>query len=154
MSHIVYLGYRVHLGTDTLCASAFFNSQKKNGRRRIEKTMRKPEGRHRDSNPEPSDHVSSTLTTALSRHDRCRRWRRVCDRSVSPTALAINSRPARGVERAYMAPGSGMSYICISEMGAAIGSRTAPKGGSVPEPPLCILLVYIMRSRVVWNCHP
>ena len=44
-----------------------------------------------------------------------------------------------------MAPGSGMSYICISEMGAAIGSRTAPKGRSVPEPPLCILLVLIVH---------
>ena len=32
--------------------------------------------------------------------------------------------------------------ICISEtmVGGAIGSRTAPRGGSVPEPPLCILL--------------
>ena len=36
-----------------------------------------------------------------------------------------------------MAPGAG---ICTSEMGAAIGSRMAPKGGSVPEPPLPILL--------------
>ena len=26
-------------------------------------------------------------------------------------------------------------------VGAATGSRTAPKGGSVPEPPLCILLL-------------
>ena len=38
-----------------------------------------------------------------------------------------------------MAPGAG---ICISEtmVGAATGSRTAPKGGSAPEPLLCILL--------------
>ena len=63
--------------------------------------MRKPEGRHRDSNPEPSNHVSSALTTALSRHDRFGRLDSdpkysvtFAARSVvSPTALAINSRP-------------------------------------------------------------
>ena len=100
--------------------------------------MRKPEGRHRDSNPEPSNHVSSALTTALSRHDRFRRLDSdpkysvtFAARSVvSPTALAINSRPTQ--ERAYMAPGAG---ICTSEMGAAIGSRTAPKGCAVLAQP-------------------
>ena len=37
--------------------------------------------------------------------------------------------------------GSGAA-VCTSEtmVGAAIGSRTAPKGGSAPEPLLCILL--------------
>ena len=34
------------------------------------------------------------------------------------------------------------AVVCISEtmVGAATGSRTAPKGGSAPEPLLCILL--------------
>ena len=71
-----------------------------------------------------------------------------------------------------MAPGAG---ICTSEMGAAIGSRTAPKGcavlaqpyvlqkqwwgaamgsrtapkgGSAPEPPLPILLLQLVIMRI------
>ena len=121
--------------------------------------MRKTEGRHRDSNPEPSDHVSSTLTIAPPRHDRFGRLDSAPKYSVTlaarmrpPTALAINSRPARGAYAlAILDPLLGCPFlkwgtrlsICISEtmVGAAIGSRTAPKGGSVPEPPLCILLV-------------
>ena len=115
--------------------------------------MRKPEGRHRDSNPEPSNHVSSALTTALSRHDRFGRLDSdpkysvtFAARSVvSPTALAINSRPTQ--ERAYMAPGAG---ICTSEtmVGAATGSRTAPKGGSAPEPPYWPIwvLAYVLQK--------
>ena len=62
--------------------------------------MRKTEGRHRDSNPEPSDHVSSTLTIAPPRHDRFGRLDSAPKYSVTlaarmrpPTALAINSRP-------------------------------------------------------------
>ena len=34
-------------------------------------------------------------------------------------------------------------------VGAATGSRTAPKGGSVPEPPLCILLGGLGLGSVV-----
>ena len=65
--------------------------------------MRKTEGRHRDSNPEPSDHVSSTLIIAPPRHDLFGRLDSAPRHSVTlaarmqpPTALAINSRPARG----------------------------------------------------------
>ena len=54
--------------------------------------MRKPEGRHRDSNPEPSDHVPSTLTTALSRHDPFGRLDSAPKYSVT---LAARMRPQR-----------------------------------------------------------
>ena len=62
--------------------------------------MRKTEGRHRDSNPEPSDHMSSTLTIAPPRHDRFGRLDSAPKYSVTlaarPTALAMNSRPWSG----------------------------------------------------------
>ena len=99
--------------------------------------MRKPEGRHRDSNPEPSNHVSSALTTALSRHDRFGRLDSdpkysvtFAARSVvSPTALAINSRPTQ--ERAYMAPGAGMSYYVFQKQwwGPPQGLERLPRAG-------------------------
>ena len=79
--------------------------------------MRKTEGRHRDSNPEPSDHVPSTLTIAPPKHDRCGRLDSAPKYSVTlaarmrppPSAFLppprvrwlYSSRPVRGVGRAY-----------------------------------------------------
>ena len=51
--------------------------------------------------------------------------------------------PPQELPRAVRFWRSWPAVVCISEtmVGAATGSRTAPKGGSAPEPLLCILLI-------------
>ena len=70
MNRIVCLGYHALALQETASALAHFSIVRRRTGEGGLKTMRKPERRHRDSNPEPSDHMPSTLTTALSRHDR------------------------------------------------------------------------------------
>ena len=78
--------------------------------------MRKPEYRQRGSNPEPSDHVSSTLTTAPPRHDR------YIDRFASAPKYSVTLARMRRNSTSHPPPASHLA-INLFELARSGGGR-------------------------------
>ena len=109
--------------------------------------MRKTEGRHRDSNPEPSDHMSSTLTIAPPRHDRYGRLDSAPKYSVTLARMRHYNRRFSQPRPGRLRCGGRLETGCSgyqervapeSVVGAVLGPVAGPQGRRInaPSPPL------------------